>query len=99
MAKLFYMKMCIRDRGYKDVAKQLVDKFGFKKVAITLRESYSASSNGWSAMLYDGKEYHFSKKYDITIVDRVGGGDSFGGGLSYVLMNNYSCLLYTSRCV
>lgn len=80
----------INHEGYKDVAKQLVDKFGFKKVAITLRESYSASSNGWSAMLYDGKEYHFSKKYDITIVDRVGGGDSFGGGLIYALMNNYS---------
>lgn len=76
--------------GYKDVAKQLVDKFGFKKVAITLRESISASVNGWSGMLYDGEQYCFSKKYTINIVDRVGGGDSFGGGLIYALMNQYS---------
>lgn len=76
----------INHEGYKDVAKQLADKFGFEHVAITLRESYSASRNGWSAMLYDGKDYYFSKKYDINIVDRVGGGDSFGAGLIYSLM-------------
>ncbi len=76
--------------GYKDVARQLVEKFGFKKVAITLRESISASVNGWSAMLYDGNEYNFSKKYTINIVDRVGGGDSFGAGLIYSLMQGYS---------
>ncbi len=81
----------INHEGYKDVAKQLADKFGFKYVAITLRESHSASANGWSAMLYDGKEYYFSKKYEIShIIDRVGGGDSFGGGLIYSLMNNYT---------
>ena len=81
----------INHDGYKDVAKQLADKFGFKYVAITLRESHSASANGWSAMLYDGNEYYFSKKYEIThIVDRVGGGDSFGGGLIYSLMNGYN---------
>lgn len=81
----------INHEGYKDVAKQLADKFGFKYVAITLRESHSASANGWSAMLYDGKEYYFSKKYEIThIIDRVGGGDSFGGGLIYSLMNGYT---------
>ena len=80
----------INHDGYKDVAKQLADKFGFKYVAITLRESHNASANGWSAMLYDGNEYYFSKKYEIThIVDRVGGGDSFGGGLIYSLMNGY----------
>ncbi len=73
--------------GYKDVAKQLKDKFGFKYVAITLRESISASENNWAAMLYDGKEFHFSKKYHMTIIDRVGGGDSFGGGLIYSLLN------------
>lgn len=56
--------------------------------SITLRESRSASDNGWSAMLFDavGNEYHFSKKYDLHIVDRVGGGDSFGGGLIYALL-------------
>ncbi|MDR1748208.1 MAG: sugar kinase [Spirochaetaceae bacterium] len=69
--------------GYKEVAKTLADKFGFKKVAITLRESISANDNNWAAMLYDGKNYYFSKKYAVRIVDRVGGGDSFGGGLIY----------------
>lgn len=75
--------------GYKSVAKQLADKFGFEMVAITLRESRSASDNGWSAMLYNAAddEYCFSKKYDLHIIDRVGGGDSFGGGLIYSLLN------------
>ena len=77
----------INHDGYKSVAKQLADKFGFEKVAITLRESYSASNNGWSAMLYDGENYCFSKKYNLTIIDRVGGGDSFGGGLIYALLS------------
>ena len=76
----------INHEGYKDVAKQLMDTFGFQKVAITLRESISANRNLWSAMLYDGNEYCFSKKYDLNIVDRVGGGDSFGGGLIHALM-------------
>ena len=70
--------------GYIDVAKQMVDRFGLKYIAITLRESFSANHNDWSAMLYDGKEACFSKKYSIkNIVDRVGGGDSFGAGLIY----------------
>ncbi len=72
--------------GYKEVAKKLKDRFGFDKVAITLRESINANRNLWSAMLYDGDDYHFSKKYDMNIVDRVGGGDSFGGGLIHALM-------------
>lgn len=78
----------INREGYKSVARQLADRFGFEKVAITLRESRSASDNGWSAMLFDavGDEYHFSKKYDLHIVDRVGGGDSFGGDLIYALL-------------
>ena len=82
----------LNHEGYKSVAKQLADKFVFAKVAITLRESHSASDNGWSAMLYDvsGDEYCFSKKYDLHIVDRVGGGDSFGGGLIYALLNGKS---------
>lgn len=75
--------------GYRSVAKQLADKFRFEMVAITLRESHSASDNGWSAMLYNAGsgEYCFSKQYALHIVDRVGGGDSFGGGLIYSLMN------------
>ena len=77
----------LNHEGYKSVAKQLADKFGFEKVAITLRESHSAFDNGWSAMLYDGENYCFSKKYDLHIIDRVGGGDSFGGGLIYSLLS------------
>ena len=76
----------LNHEGYKSVAKQLADKFNFEKVAITLRESHSAFDNGWSAMLYDGENYCFSKKYDLHIIDRVGGGDSFGGGLIYSLL-------------
>ena len=75
--------------GYVSVAKKLTDRFNFKGVAITLRESLSANDNNWSGMLYtDGKAY-FSKKYAMHIVDRVGGGDSFGGGLIYSLMNGF----------
>lgn len=73
----------INHEGYKSVAKQLTDKFGFEKVAITLRSSISANDNDWAAMLYDGGEYYFSKSYHMHIVDRVGGGDSFGAGLIY----------------
>ena len=73
--------------GYKSVAKQLADKFGFEKVAITLRTSISANDNDWAAMLYDGENYCFSKEYHLHIVDRVGGGDSFGGGLIYSLLS------------
>lgn len=78
----------INHEGYKSVARQLADKFGFKMVAITLRESHSAFDNGWSAMLYNVEkdEYCFSKKYNLHIIDRVGGGDSFGGGLIYSLI-------------
>jgi 2-dehydro-3-deoxygluconokinase len=72
--------------GYKDIFKQMKDKFGFKYIATTLRESYSASDNGWSALIYDGNEFYQSRKYDIRIVDRVGGGDSFAGGLIYSLV-------------
>jgi 2-dehydro-3-deoxygluconokinase len=75
--------------GYKDVAKALADRFGFRQVAITLRESLSANDNNWAAMLYDGAEFHFSKKYAVRIVDRVGGGDSFGAGLIYGCLQNW----------
>ena len=80
----------LNKEGYKSVAKQLADKFGFEKVAITLRTSISASDNNWAGMLYDGKDYCFSKEYHLHIVDRVGGGDSFGGGLIYALLNGKS---------
>lgn len=77
----------LNKEGYKSVAKQLADKFDFEKVAITLRTSISASDNDWAAMLYDGENYCFSKEYHLHIVDRVGGGDSFGGGLIYALLS------------
>lgn len=80
----------VNHEGYKSVARQLAEQFGFAKVAITLRESFSANDNGWSAMLYDGGQYYFSKRYMIHIVDRVGGGDSFGGGLIYAFLEGYS---------
>lgn len=80
----------LSDEGYKNVAKQLVERFDLKYAAITLRESISASDNGWSAMLYDGKDFFKSRRYDMHIVDRVGGGDSFGAGLIYGLTSGYS---------
>jgi 2-dehydro-3-deoxygluconokinase len=76
--------------GYRTVARELKDRFGFEKVAITLRGSISASDNNWAAMLFDGEEYYFSKNYPIHIVDRVGGGDSFGAGLIYGFISGYS---------
>ncbi len=75
--------------GYISVAKQLTKKFNFKAVAITLRESLSANDNNWSGMLFAGGNAYFSKKYAMHIVDRVGGGDSFGAGLIYSFLLNY----------
>lgn len=75
--------------GYRDVAKQLSDRFSVPTVAITLRSSISASDNNWAAMLYRDGEYFLSRTYALHIVDRVGGGDSFGAGLIYALMNHY----------
>ena len=77
----------LNKEGYKSVAKQLADRFGFEKVAITLRTSLSASDNDWAGMLYDGESYCFSKEYHLHIVDPVGGGDSFGGVLIYALLS------------
>ncbi|HHU74912.1 MAG TPA: sugar kinase [Clostridiales bacterium] len=72
--------------GYKDIFKQMIDKFGFKYVISSLRESHSASDNGWSACAFDGNEFYHSRKYEIRIVDRVGGGDSFASGVIYGLL-------------
>jgi 2-dehydro-3-deoxygluconokinase len=71
--------------GYVSVAEQLIRRFGCKRVAITLRTSLSASDNLWAGMLHDGRKAYFSPEYRVHIVDRVGGGDSFGGGLIYAL--------------
>lgn len=75
--------------AYKEVFKGLKEKFGFKYVASTLRESHSASDNSWAALLYDGKEFYHTKKYKIHLVDRGGGGASFSGALIYAIMNGF----------
>lgn len=75
--------------GYISVARQLSERFGLKKVAITLRGSISASDNNWSGMLYENGKAFFAPNYNVHIVDRVGGGDSFGGGLIYALLQNW----------
>lgn len=85
----------ISRKGYMSVAKQLMERFKFEYVAITLRGSLSASDNKWSGMLYDAKDFYFSKEYLIRIVDRVGGGDSFGGGLIFSLMKGFDL----QRCI
>lgn len=73
--------------GYKGIFQAMAQEFGFKYVVSTLRESFSATHNGWKAMIYDGKEFYQSRRYDITpIIDRVGGGDSFSGGLIHGLL-------------
>ena len=79
----------LNHEGYISVAKQISERFGCKNVAITLRSSISADDNDWAAMLYQGGQAYFSPSYRIHIVDRVGGGDSFGGGLIYSLLNGY----------
>nr|WP_325196383.1 sugar kinase [uncultured Oscillibacter sp.] len=75
--------------GYISVARQLTERFGFEKVAITLRGSISASDNNWAGMLYSGGEAFFSTTYHMHIVDRVGGGDSFGGALIHSLLSGW----------
>ncbi|MEG0767414.1 MAG: PfkB family carbohydrate kinase, partial [Clostridia bacterium] len=75
--------------GYRNLGKRLADTFGCRKIAFTLRESFSANDNDWSGLLYDAATENAvrSRKYSIHIVDRVGGGDSFGGGLIYAMLN------------
>jgi 2-dehydro-3-deoxygluconokinase len=76
---------------YQEVASKMMQRFpNLKKVAITLRESLSASDNNWSAVLYDGKAFLQSRRYAIRIVDRVGGGDSFGAGLIFGMASGRS---------
>lgn len=87
-------KFTLKDINKKD---QPIIKYGYpigiakdyKEVAITLRESINANINNWSAMLYDGKDYYFSKRYNMQIVDCVGGGDSFGAGLITASLEGY----------
>lgn len=88
-------KACIDVDDYERIAKEIVKEFGCGHVAFTLRESFSASRNGWSGILYHDDRVYVSKKYDIQLVDRVGGGDSFSAGLLYGLlseMNPQDCI-------
>jgi 2-dehydro-3-deoxygluconokinase len=80
----------LNHEGYVNVARQLKSRFGFKSVAVTLRGSVSASDNDWAGMLFDGENAYFSKSYLIHIVDRVGGGDSFGGGLIHAIRRGFA---------
>ncbi len=74
-------------KAYHQIFEEMKEAFGFKLVATSLRESYSANHNGWRILLYNGKEFFESKRYEINpIVDRVGGGDSFSGGLIHGLL-------------
>lgn len=79
----------VNHEAYKNVAYKLKERFCFDRVAITLRQSISANDNNWAGMLFAGDDYYFSKTYPVHIVDRVGGGDSFGAGLIYACINNY----------
>lgn len=73
--------------GYKALLKTLKEKHNFECVTCSLRESTSASDNGWSGLAYDGKEFYHSKHYNIRIIDRVGAGDSFAGGFIHGLLS------------
>ncbi|MCI9181676.1 MAG: sugar kinase [Acholeplasmatales bacterium] len=73
--------------GYHKIFEQMAKEFKFKYVISTLRESFSATHNGWKALIYNGKEFYESKRYDINpIIDRIGGGDSFSGGVIHGLL-------------
>ncbi|MBE6004149.1 MAG: sugar kinase [Lachnospiraceae bacterium] len=83
----------LSNNGYAHTAEVISDGYGCKFVAITLRKSFSASRNGWSAMLYSAEDHkaYFGREYDIQIIDRVGGGDSFAAGLIYAMTQNMTC--------
>lgn len=72
--------------GYEEVFRKMKEAYGFKYIATSLRESFSASDNGWSALAFDGNEFYRSRRYEVRIVDRVGGGDSFSGGFIHGLL-------------
>lgn len=73
--------------GYEDIFRRMTEEFGFRYVVSTLRESFSATHNGWKALIFNGREFYQSKRYDIDpIIDRVGGGDAFAGGLIHGML-------------
>ena len=83
------MKGVLSNDGYEKVARKIEEQYGIRTVAISMRRSISASDNDWGAMLYCGGKAFFSRRYLIHLVDRVGGGDSFAGGVIYGLMNGF----------
>lgn len=87
----------LNKNGYISVAQQISEKYDIPTVAITLRQSISASDNNWSGLLYTGGQPYFSKEYAVHLVDRVGGGDSFGAGLIYAIGHEFdpqTCIEY-----
>lgn len=80
----------LNKEGYREVAEKLTDEFGFEAVAFTLRTSISANDNDWAGMLYTSGTNYYSRECHLRIVDRVGGGDSFGAGLIFSLINGKS---------
>jgi 2-dehydro-3-deoxygluconokinase len=76
--------------GYRELTRALLRTFGFRKVAVTLRQSLSASQNRWSACLDDGNEFRLSNPYSVSIVDRVGTGDAFAAGLIHAWLQGLS---------
>jgi 2-dehydro-3-deoxygluconokinase len=76
--------------GYKAMFQEMREIYGFSHIGCTLRESYSASDNGWSVLCYDGQEFCRSPHYDLRLVDRGGGGASFAAGFIYGIMNRFS---------
>lgn len=83
-----YAKGQVNTASYEEVAHKMIERFGLRYQAITLRESISASQNGWSAIISDGHTSFISHKYDVLIVDRIGGGDSFSGALIWCMSEN-----------
>ena len=83
----------LNKNGYIHTAETICNTYGCKYVSTTLRKSFSASRNGWSAMLYEAESgnAYFSTEYDIQIIDRIGGGDSFAAGLIYSLTQKEKC--------
>lgn len=79
----------LSEEGYREVAAELRGRFGARRVAVTLRESHSASDNGWSALLHDASGFYRSPRYRIHVVDRVGGGDAFAAGLVFALSEGW----------
>lgn len=76
--------------AYEEIFKQMIEEFGFKYVVSSLRVSHSATNNGWSAAISDGETFYHSKEYELHIVDRVGGGDSFAAGVITGLLDGKS---------